>query len=220
MTETPIPQDVLAQSQLKLARSRIVRSVVAKGLLSDQDLRQKNVSHLASGDLSPTNQVFGALFPLHNSFDLGRDINIALYEFAVSCLSVVSERKGKKMSDITKEQYNERTGSSVIFVCDGTNREDRRNRVNRLEFIRILVPGDIFPELEQSFGSLQDKVDVVSGKISKRIRISSNVHEDVEIPDYESSIIELFKQRQTTLWLHAVRLPTQSDMRNGKLVKR
>lgn len=232
------PKDIQLDVDVAKQRVQIIQSVLAKGLLPAAELEVQEASHLQSND-KRLRQVFGSIFPSLKDFqgpgtysNEEDAIEESLYRDNYSCLVVAAERASDnnpwQNSEEDRRRAQERIASTFLIVCGDQNRDYGRPNVKPEEFQAILFPEPIWKQYINSTKASTElpNVYVITETIKRKVMVDiwTNFKPELEIPNYESAIKDIWKRAgksygirpwfEERLWLHAVRLPTSEDLKH------
>jgi hypothetical protein len=152
-------------------------------------------------------------------------INHALYEGLSAVFPVLGERQREGLeSKIDKDpmEFQRRLQSSIVCITNTSLVGDRiivqgsealiKQGIPPEQIICVLAPESIFEEVNKAFRS-DGKTIVIPVPLIKH-RFS---HFDLEVPNYESRIIQLRAVSPSPLFIHGVRLPTLEDVEDAQI---
>lgn len=147
-------------------------------------------------------------------------INWALYLDISSVLPVIAERDNEKIretSQLPAEILRDRLANSILVLVPSDKIEI--NVLNKYEvgakssipsnkFLAVITPEHLAAEVKQLFSETKIPVLAVSNRKSKLFEKEI----ELTVPDYESEVRRWLSSSPVPLFLHGVRLPTESDV--------
>jgi hypothetical protein len=148
-------------------------------------------------------------------------INWALYEGISSVFPVIAERNDERTNETAQlptEVLENRLANSLLIITPfntiKVNTLDKyevwaKSPVASNNFLAVLTPEPLAAEVIQLFQGT--KIPVIS--VSSRKAKLFDGERELTVPDYESEVRKRLKASPRPLFLHGVRLPTESDIK-------
>lgn len=208
--------DPIVEQQSEWRRS-ILKSIFERGLLSGWDVRKMGLPLVLGMDFNwPRPDVYARINHPHmlEPEDVySRSIHNAFYRSHDSIMTIISERPddGGGFSS----QAGDRGLNSLLIIGVLPRKERKHLRVLqigriKLEYFRYLIsPPPVSEDIRMASEQLPLSIHETTGIL---LRHQETSKEKYPFPDYETPLKDILFREETSLWIHAVRLPTYDDV--------
>ncbi len=219
----------------KAVRAEIISSVLTKGLVPSTQLAQEEFPYLPSVHSYPLKNTVGIILsPLKiSNKDKGiKEIQRTLYSDWCSIFPIIMERKNERWPQTARlpsQTLEDRAQNSFLVVVKRENIEIynavfRENKnvwlsenfiVNPDDFLFLIVPQSLHHEQDEIFSSSAIQTIVVEQETARVFQ--RNLYGPLSkprpllVPDYEQVLHNLLSQTDQDLFIHAVRLSTDTE---------
>lgn len=211
------------------AINEIVSDITTNGLKPASKLKKSKNNYLASADEHVNEEVYG-LF-LHKGGDKA-DIIHALYPWMTSIFPTVTERKSRPKWPNNDVMATERGQSffmviSPVRLLEKTDQEIISDLADAGEglsfcygveanlFSHLLFPQSVWGHLPETSLKTPARVHVINRSVRRFLYRKDKV--PAMLPDIESWLMDFSASVTEKYWMHAVRLPTEEDIAQGRI---
>lgn len=215
---------------VKERRREIISSIATTGLIPGRDLEEGDQDVLIAADIMGSDEVLGNIVHPNATID---DIERLLYSTEESIFTVVTERNDTIISrPNTPQEVTQRAEASALIIAPDSRlkkrypnfsraitRDDFNSEKTRTEVVGIptIVEPESFSHIVLPLGVWVDVGDLLSGLSAKTTVVKDSVEGQVwdmqaQVPNYLFAIHSLAASATEPYWVHAVRLPTVSNI--------
>lgn len=206
--------------------SAVIDRIASQGLRSAAQLRAEGVQFFPSDDEFPRDYVAGiSLWPFPpDNREAAEYFSRRLYADAESVIPVILERPGEKRThydsvkavsdEVIKRECERRVAASFLVICRSDSKTlPSVSQIPSEEFDYVLFPRAVYERYIQDPSATpfpQSVQIVVINDMVKRF-VSVRTDMELEVPNYEQSLIEILNSGVKSIFVHGVRLPLDNE---------
>lgn len=220
INEKPRPADgEPKQTTLASWRADIIEGILQHGLIAGDSLKRQGWQWPVLNSGYPAAPCIGgySFSPLYGDRSrITNSISWSFYKYPAGTLHIIAERNddlGLSFGE-KKARAETRINASLLVVCDGEGRNihEWTENIPASETLALIFPGHIWGEfMEQKRGDVSNgNADVVV--VNDNTQRNMAYFDSVSVPNYEDALVEILVGRNSKIWVHGVRLPTEEDL--------